>query len=504
MSLVANPESSSPLGNSDRAGDDDRSARQPPTRVLLLAAIPAIVIGLLIRAWVVRSSLLPLNADDATTGLQSLEVLEGRFHTVVAGNQYGSTTESYLFAPLVAFWSGTWPLRVGAALLSILVAYALIRLARPILGRTVALVVGLVGWTMSGAIVIMWSHAYMGYTTGFVAQVAALALACQAMRTTDRLARIAFYGGLAAGIALWSHPMFGVMSLLALIAPTVLRWRSLRSWWLPVAAGGVIGVSPWLVFIVRNGLPSGPTLESTYAERIEKFFVELMPRLFGVRAPNGQWLDPSWLCATFVVVFVGGALSGLVFLVVRRGAETVPILVSGFLAFPALALFPALSTHNDGRYGVAFIAPLLMGLAAWSLLLPRRVSDSPWLVAVIPTVWALALCVPVIHHQIGWTTENPDSGAEQVVDTLRDRGVHYLAGEYWGVYRIDYLADRSIDVKPDFVVRFPDEAARVDAADPGQIAYIYTSGLTPTLLRPVDQYDLAQVGGYDLYLPKSG
>src|SRR5664279_6088527 len=43
---------------------------------------------------------------------------------------------------------------------------------RPRIGRTVALVVGLVGWTMSGAIVVVWSHVYMGYTTGFVAQAA--------------------------------------------------------------------------------------------------------------------------------------------------------------------------------------------------------------------------------------------------------------------------------------------------------------------------------------------
>lgn len=501
MSLVTEPDSSPPFENSDRVGTADGAARAPSARILLLAAIPAIVVGLLIRAWVVRSSLLPLNSDEAITGLQGLEVLQGKFHLIVVGNQYGATTEAYLFAPLLAVWSGTWPLRVGAALLSVVVAFALFRLARPFFGSTVAMVVALVGWTMSGAIVIVWSHAYMGYTTGFIALVATLVLACQAMRTTEHLGRNAFVGGFAAGFAIWSHPMFGIMALLALAAPTVYRWRYVRAWWLPTAVGGLIGVSPWLIFMLRNGPPSGPTIESTYTERVWKFFVELMPRLFGVRAPNGIWLNPSWLSVSVVVVLVVGALAGLVFLTIRRGAEAVPLLVSGVLAFPALAVFPALSYHPDGRYGVAFLAPLLMGLAAWSLLLPRRVSASPWLVAVIPTVWALAFCVPVIHHQIGWTTTNPDSGAEQVVATLQDRGVRYLAGEYWGVYLVDYLDDGALAVRPDVVVRYPDEAAEVDAADPDQIAYIYTSGLTPALPLPADQYDLVSVGGYDLYLP---
>jgi len=40
------------------------------------------------------------------------------------------------------------------------------------------------------------------------------------------------------------------------------------------------------------------------------------------------------------------------------------------------------------------------------------------------------LCA-IIHHQIGWTTEDPDASAEQVVATLRDEDVRYLGGGYW-------------------------------------------------------------------------
>ena len=502
MSLVANPDDVPLTGPASTATPVGRSVDRSTPWVLVVAAIPAVVMGVLIRVWVMHSPLLSLNADEAITGLQALEVLNGRFRLVVAGNQYGSTTESYLFAPLLAVWSGPWPLRVGATLLSVAAAGALFCLARPFVGRTVALVVGLVGWTTSGIVVVVWSHSYMGYTTGFIAQVLALALACRAMRTTEHLPRTAFFGGVAAGIAIWSHPMFGMMSLLALIAPTLLRWRSLRSWWLPVVAGGGIGVSPWLVYIARNGVPSGPHVESTYTERLSNFFVELMPRVFGVRSPSGDWLNPTWLSVSVVAIVVPLALAGLVLLVIKCGIAATPIAVSGLLAFPALALFPPLAFFADGRYGLPFLPLLLLGISAWSLLLPRRVSSSPWMVLVIPTIWSLALCVPIVHHQIGWTMTNPTRRQKSYCRLFVQEMCTIWRVNIGASTLIDYLGDGTLEVRPDAVVRFPEEARVVDAAKPDKIAFIYSSGLTPVLTQPVDHYDLVSAGGYLLYLPK--
>ena len=127
MPVIADPDQSDP----DRS-DPDGSAAGPraavltgsrgraeiSTRVLLLAALPAVIVGLLIRAWAMRTSLLALNSDEAITGLQGLEVLGGHLRTVVAGNDYGSTTESYLVAPLLTFWTGAAPLRLMALVLS--------------------------------------------------------------------------------------------------------------------------------------------------------------------------------------------------------------------------------------------------------------------------------------------------------------------------------------------------------------------------------------------------
>jgi hypothetical protein len=56
-------------------------------------------------------------------------------------------------------------------------------------------------------------------------------------------------------------------------------------------------------------------------------------------------------------------------------------------------------------------------------------------------------------------------------------------------------------VAPDVSVRLSDEAAQVNAADPTQVALIYTTGVTPTLRLPAQDYQLVRIGVYDLYLP---
>lgn len=470
-----------------------------------LACLPAVLVGIGIRVWVMRSPLLPLNADEASTGLQAWGVLHGDFKAIVSGNQYGAATESYLFAPFLAVWTGPVTLRVLSIGLSMVAAVALYLLAREFVSRALALCAALIGWSMSAAVVMVWTRPYMGYTTGFIAEVVAILAATRAMERKDHLGRLALLGGVAAGFAIFSHPMFGIVSVLALIPPTVVHVRQFTRWWLPAAIGGVVGISPWLVFIARNGPPSGPQLESTYVGRVGGFVVDMMPRLIGLRAANGTWLGGlPWLVMLIVGVVLAGALVGLILLLRRRGRRSWPILLCGVLAFPALSVVPALVGHADARYGFPFIPPLVVGLAGLGLLLPARLRQSPALVAVVPTLWALVACVPMIHHQIGWTTDNPDAGAEQAADYLVDHGAVAVGGEYWATYLADYLADDALKVRPDLWVRFPDDAVAFDQVPVPERFFIYTTGLPPNLPLPAEDYEKVTVGGYDIYVPHAG
>src|SRR4030095_11852987 len=123
----------------------------------------------------------------------------------------------------------------------------------------------------------------------------------------------------------------------------------------------------------------------------------------------------------------------------RRVTRPLPVLVAGVLAFPVLALYAPLSNIADGRYALPFLPELLMGVGAWLLLIPERIRDSPWLVITVPTVWALLLCVPVVHQQAGWEWIDPDTDAKQMVSELETRQIRYIAGDYLGADRIAYL-----------------------------------------------------------------
>jgi len=510
MSAIAEPESadSSDRAESATAVQGEATTADIPDRgsgwILLLAALPAVVIGMAIRAWLPRTPMLVINADEAVTGLQAFGVLHGRFSLVVGGNQYGSTTEAYLLAPILAVWTGVWPLRIMCVLLSAVAALALFLLARPFFGRAIAVVLALIGWTMSGAVVIMWTRPYMGYTSGFIAQVAALALACRAMRTDRKLGRTALGAGFATGFALWSHPIFGAVAMIAVATTSIYRFRYLRSWWLPLAAGGILGVSPWLVSLVGSGWPQTPGAlsDATYFERIENFFTELLPRAFGVRALDSVWLGSPLLAGGLAAALIVGSLGGLVLLVVRKGLPAIPVLTTGLLIFPVLAIFPPLSDYADARYSLPFLPQLLMGLGAWLLLLPARARTSPWLVAVLPTVWALAFALPQLHQSVGWTVSDPDAPPSSVVRELDSRGIRYLGGNYWGVYVVDYFADGRLIVKPDIGVRLTEDAEEFAQADPAAIAYLYGAGEPPNLSLPTDRYDRLTIDGYDLYLPR--
>jgi hypothetical protein len=499
MPVIADPESGRRTGVSTRI----LLRTGVSTRILLLACLPAVAVGLLIRVWLTRTSLSALNADEGITGLQAFEVLSGHFRLVVAGNDYGSTTETYLFAPFLAFWTGVWPLRILPVLLSAVAGYSLYRLARPIFGRVPAATLALIGWTTSGAMALMSLHAYMGYTTGLIAQVAALALACHAMRTEQYLARTAGFAGFAAGFAVWSHPIFGTVALLALIAPTLYRWRALRRWWLPLAAGGVLGVSPWLLFMAQNGWPESatPREATTYSERLTRFVTDLLPRAFGLRTHDGDWVGPDAVAVGVAALLIILSIVGMVVLVVLKGAQTLPILVAGVLAFPVLAMYTPLGRVADARYAMPFLPLLLMGLGAWLLLIPERIRDSPWLLVTVPTVWALLLSVPVVHQQVGWEWLDPDTDAKQVVSELESRRIPYVAGDYWGAYLADYLASGRLQAATHGPVRLDEENATVNAADPSKVAYVYQDGMTPHLRMPVDRYQLVNIGAWDLYVP---
>ena len=88
-----------------------------------------------------------------------------------------------------------------------------------------------------------------------------------------------------------------------------------------------------------------------------------------------------------------------------------------------------------------------------------------------------------------------------MVSELESRQIRYVAGDYWGAYLVDYLADGRLQAAVHQPVRLEEENATVNAADPSEVAYVYQDGMTPRPRMPVDRYQMMDIGPWDLYVP---
>ena len=88
-----------------------------------------------------------------------------------------------------------------------------------------------------------------------------------------------------------------------------------------------------------------------------------------------------------------------------------------------------------------------------------------------------------------------------MVSELETRQIPYIAGDYWGAYLIDYLGAGRLQAAVHLPVRFDEENATVNAADPSEVAFVYQDGQIPHLRMPADHYQMMDIGLFDLYVP---
>jgi hypothetical protein len=473
-----------------------------------VALLPTLALGLLLRLWAIHAPVSAVNSDEALTGLQAYDVLDGQVAVMVAGNEYGGAVESFLLAPLLLVSSGVLPLKAVPIALTLVAAGALAWTARPLLSPGAALMVGATAWVSSAVAISISSLNYMGYASGQLAMILAMGCSVRVLARHERRLWPAFLAGLATGVAMWCHPMFGVVSVLAVLPVVAACRRSARTVAV-LLSGGVLGVLPWLVYLVPIGLPTvnpGP-IESTYPGRIGLFVTELVPSGFGLRAGE-EWVQPSWLAQGMAALVLAAALLGLVLLRRRAGERAWPVVLAGWGAFPALAVFQALAYTGDGRYSTAFIPPLLLGVFSWTLLLPQRLVDRPVTVLTVPLLWGLLACVPALSQRIGWTWQDVNRPVERLASTIEQRGMTALRGNYWGVYLIDYFAEGRLDALPDsdLPVRLLRDAERAKATDVSRVAFAYGPGKVQagavSLPAPIDQYDSMTGGAWEVWIPR--
>ena len=187
---------------------------------------------------------------------------------------------------------------------------------------------------------------------------------------------------------------------------------------------------------------------STYLGRVRIILTELLPSGFGLRAPNGLWLEP----VTVTGVVAGGAHRGRPRgprgAAARMRRSALPFTVAGLGAVPALAVVPGPvlqrrrplcgRVHAGAARRAVRLDPRPPGLG------PATAPPRGRRPGGLGPARVRAVAAPLGRLDL----EDPNTSAERAVVDLQQRRITAVDGDYWTVYVLDYYAGGSSTLGP--------------------------------------------------------
>ncbi|MGE3268499.1 MAG: glycosyltransferase family 39 protein [Chloroflexota bacterium] len=446
----------------------------------LLALI--LVIGAGLRAWLLVGPFSEIDADEAVVGLMALE-MPGELPAFYWEQHYLGTVEPMAVA--LVFWvTGPSAVALKAVPAAFSVAFVgLVALtARPIFGRGPALISALY-LAVPPSFFAAWSvKARGGYpeslVLGMVCLLAAGRLAdCPVGRLRTTL-RWWLALGLAAGLALWTHPMSVVLVaaaglyLLLTWRPWQAGWPHLRLMTVPLSlacAGLLVGLSPAIIHNVGNGFPSlrfaaeGGTEPRAALLNLWGLVRYGLPVLVGLAegTPSRElllmdWptrLGSSWV-ATVCLPLLGLGVAwwhrrALVALV--RGTGTLSergpalFLLVLLLVPPFVAVSRFANLWAEPRYALPIYAGVpLFASVAWAARQRQRWLGSVLLAGALGVNLA---SLATADYALSLPTSAGASTAAnraELIAALKERGIDRIYTDYWLAYPIAFESREAI------------------------------------------------------------
>ncbi len=459
----------------------------------------AVVLALVVRLVALGyPDLVPLDSDEAVTGLMAQHILDGGdFPVFFAGQNYMGALEQYLQAGVLAVApDNAFTLRIPEAVIAAATAAIVYlvgaRVTRNPWGGALAAGLFAVGPWFN---IVKGVESHGAYTTGALLAILGVYLALRLDPADRRAPWIAAALGLVAGLALWELWLAAY-----LIIPAVL-WAlaSARGHFTrlapPFVIAGLIGAAPFLGHLLSNGfdlsLGSGTPPVTTVSQRADGLFNPIAKMFVGVGQlgtgePLARWLVPGFVVAIAIAALGVGLWTrrrGLVALVtLRRGPrEPVDILLLAFLVAPLIYVASDFTFYTGTpRYLFTLYPAFAVLLAAAAL------SGSPrWR---LPVAVASLAAVAVLSLWNAHDSTKVEAGAFTIVgggrvfaddvpkaaDALRAKGIDSAYADYWLAYPLGFAGEGHLAVSPFTNSRFPDLDADV-ARDPAP-AYVAPTG----------------------------
>lgn len=493
-----------------------------PARALALAVAVVALVGLATRIWIAER--LPLNGDEALTGLMANNLLRAEPSWVLAGNHYGGTAETFLAAPLLAVFPASGAALRGVSIALWALAAVLLGLsARRLVSTPLAVLAAGMYWLLSWSSISLSIRAFSGYAAGAAAFAGWLLLQIgdgmhgqpdsEPHATKSRiLIRRILLGGLA-GFAVWQHPLFLAPLVPGILVAAAAHRRELLRWGGAVGLGILLGMSPFLYYNIVHSWPSfaePPTPSSwSYAFRLGNIVSTGFPRVLGLRLGDStfrigeaEWVGGAWGSALALAI---GLLVAYAFvLACRRPGAAWLIGITGLVSPFLLALFRNSIRNVDGRHAALFYP--VLALLALSVAVQDRFPSwrpRPLLVAVLPLVFGLVSALPGLLLET--RREHAIARLPQVISTLDAAGVRFVRADHWMAYPLTFATGERIKAADFNPVRFPHLDAAVTSAG-SEIAYIFLGDSSERLelrdsLAADPRFRRRSIGVWTIFLP---
>lgn len=474
------------------------------------------LVGLVLRAWALGSPQGYLNADEAHTPIQALELLRGHAWVLVPGTPYGGNLEAWLDAPLAAvFGLSALRSKLEVTLMWLLAAVVLSRSVRH-LGRGPAAAAFAAVWLPGAALVVLSTIAYPGYAAGLLATSAVVvlarplldeaagaggeSLASRGVRTLPwRTGAI----GVLAAVATWQHPLYGWVCAVT-AAAVVWRQRRRALAVLPtLVAGGALGITPVVVTNLRNDLVTfrfRGAATVPYPSRVRAWITDLFPRAVGAKWNSWDWVAgrlSQVLAVLLLLVLVATCLA-----VLRWSPPSGKVAAAALLAAPVVMTLLGGNTSYtfDGRYAAMALPAAAIAVGHGVALLPRGWTGGHRVHLAI-VAWAIVAVVAPLRVG-GDPLRVTDEALDELVAFLDARQVTAVRADYWVAYRIVVRTDERIAASPLSPVKFERYERRVrraEAATGGAGVLVLETDQVGPYLAAAPPFDAAPLNGFSQF-----
>ena len=419
--------------------------RAEPSRLLLVAIVAGIALGVGFRAYALAYHTGGFDSDEAVTGLMARHLLTDPLdhQAFYWGTNYGGTLQAIVAAlPFAFVGSSVLALKLTEVLWHAVAAVLVWRIGIRLIDRHAGIVAAVVVWVWP-ALTVQWSTKARGFYGAL--EVLGLVLFLCALRIADRPdSRMDWVAaGAAAGLGWWTNPQIVYLAIPAGLWLVIRNRRALAEAfrsraWVWAVPSAVVGASPWLYWnlqhqwiSLRGGANPGINRGEGFAGHFMRIWREGLPVAWGLRKPHEyDWVfTPSVAKALYL-----GALAVIVLslLIRRRGALLLAIALA---VYPVLhSLGPVGGFTSEGRYFFCLMPLIALALA--------RAARTRWAVALL-----FALLIPSTLTGI-WSMPRGDSGATSgkfiprsmtsLISSLEAENVDAVFADYWIAYRLTF------------------------------------------------------------------